>query len=109
MTDFKQQRKAKLIEMLAETPNDVFINFAIAMEEMATENLQLAIIFFQKCIEINPNHIPSRFQLAKIAQSKGDVAQAIALLNEGIELLQKSNDTKTLNEFKSLLDEIEFF
>lgn len=108
MSDLKQNRKAKLIEMLIETPNDVFLNFALAMEEMAEENLQTAVNSFQKCIEINPNHIPARFQLAKIAQATGNHAQAISFLNEGIALLTAGNDRKTLNEFRSFLDEIEF-
>ncbi len=108
MSDLKLIRKAKLIEMLTETPNDVFLNFALAMEELASENLQSAVCSFQKCIEINPNHIPARFQLAKMAQAIGNHSQAISLLNEGIELLTAGNDRKTLNEFRALLDEIEF-
>jgi tetratricopeptide (TPR) repeat protein len=108
MSNFNQNRKAKLIEMLEETPNDDFLNYALAMEELAVENLQSAVSCFQKCIEINPKHIPARFQMAKIEQSNGNHANAITLLNEGIELLSKTKDSKTLNEFRTLLDEIEF-
>ncbi len=108
MSRLNQDRKSKLLGMLAESPDDDFLNFAIAMEELASENLQLAQSFFQKCIEINPMHIPARFQLAKIAYSLQQNDKAIVLLNEGISILKEKKDLKTLNEFRSLLSEIEF-
>jgi hypothetical protein len=108
MSQLNLDRKSKLLGMLAESPDDDFLNFAIAMEELATENLQLAQSFFQKCIEINPMHIPARFQLAKIAYSLQQNDKAIVLLNEGISILKEKKDLKTLNEFRSLLSEIEF-
>jgi tetratricopeptide (TPR) repeat protein len=108
MSQLNQDRKFKLLGMLAESPNDDFLNFAIAMEELALENLQLAQSYFQKCIEINPMHIPARFQLAKIAYSLQQNEKALQLLKDGITILQEKKDLKTLNEFRSLLSEIEF-
>jgi len=42
MNPFNLERKTKLLGMLAENPDDDFLNFAIAMEELASENLQKA-------------------------------------------------------------------
>lgn len=102
------ERKTKLLGMLAENPDDDFLNFAMAMEELASENLTNAQSFFQQCIEINPMHIPARYQLAKINYTLQQNEKAILLLNEGIEILQENKDLKTLNEFRALLAEIEF-
>jgi len=108
MNPFNLERKTKLLGMLAENPDDDFLNFAIAMEELASENLQKAQSFFQKCIEINPMHIPARYQLAKIAYTLHHHEEAMQLLNQGIAILKEKKDLKTLNEFRSLLSEIEF-
>ena len=89
--------------MLMESPEDVFFNYALAMEFKSENNLEQAIFFFKKCIEIQEEHTASMYQLALIFEEKGQTEEVLTFLNKGIEILKSKGDVKTLNEFRSLL------
>jgi tetratricopeptide (TPR) repeat protein len=95
-------RKGKLLEMLLQSPEDVFLNYAIAMEYKSEGNLKESISFFEKCIQIQSNHTPSMYQLALIFEEMGDSEKVLSILNTGIEILKTTKDLKSLNEFLSL-------
>lgn len=95
-------RKEKLFEMLLQSPEDVFLNYAIAMEYKSEANLKESISFFEKCIQIQANHTPSMYQLALIFEEMGESEKVLTILNKGIEILKESKDVKSLNEFLSL-------
>ncbi len=95
-------RKEKLFEMLLQSPEDVFLNYAIAMEYKSESNLTESISFFEKCIQIQANHTPSMYQLALIFEEMDETDKVLTNLNKGIEILKDSKDVKSLNEFLSL-------
>ncbi len=98
------KRKEKILEMLVQSPDDEFLNYALAMEFKSEQNLEQAIVFFEKCIKINSNHTASMYQLALIFEEKGEIDKVLALLEGGINILKTTTDRKTLNEFISLRD-----
>ncbi|MFY8022353.1 MAG: hypothetical protein ACOVP1_14200 [Bacteroidia bacterium] len=97
-----ENRRKKIEQMLLESPEDVFLNYALAMEFKSENNLEQAIIFFKKCIEIHGSHTASMYQLALIFEELGQMKQVLFYLNKGIAILKQTNDRKTLNEFLTL-------
>jgi tetratricopeptide (TPR) repeat protein len=97
-------RKEKLLEMLSQSPEDEFLNYAVAMEFKSELNLTQSILFFENCIKINPNHTAAMYQLALIFEEKGEISKVLEILDRGISILKSTNDRKTLNEFISLRD-----
>lgn len=104
----QEQRLAKLLEMYAQNEQDTFVLFALGMEYGGMGNKELAMGYYQKCIACDKCYVPAYYQLALLLISKGLEDEARACLEEGLLLLKGSKDLKTLNEFRSLLDEINF-
>ncbi|GAB1449287.1 MAG: tetratricopeptide repeat protein [Bacteroidetes bacterium] len=96
-----ENRKQKLMKFLEESPKDVFLWYALAMEELK-ESPQQAKSLLLKCLEIEPSHIPSHYQLALLADQAGEEEEAIAFLDKGLQFLKSSSDEKTKREFLAL-------
>lgn len=89
------------MKFLEESPTDVFLWYALAMEELR-DSPQEAKSLLLKCIDIEPAHIPSYYQLALLADQFGEEDQAIAFLDQGLLILQTTQDEKTKREFLAL-------
>lgn len=106
-------RLIKLLEMLDEQPSDTFLLYAIGMEYAGMNNEVEAENYWRKVLELDKNHIAVHYQLAQLlinasADSASAVTEAIQLLEKGFALAKQKGDNKTMNEFRSALDEFEF-
>lgn len=104
----QNNRLEKLLEMQKENPNDLFFEYAIALEYKAIGRIDDAINQFEKSISLDENHIASYYQLGIIFEQKAETEKALKYLTRGFELAKFKNDLKTANEFRTLIDEIEF-
>jgi len=91
--------------MLNESPDDLFLKYAIAMEYLGSDNKVLAKEKFLEVIKVDPNYTSAYYQLALIAIESKDESEALNYLSVGIKTTQNA---KTRNEFRSLMDEINF-
>jgi tetratricopeptide (TPR) repeat protein len=103
-----QERLAKLLQMFEENKVDTFLTYAIALEYLGDSNTENALIWFNKTLEINPEHIATLYQIAMVYSNLGQTEKACNFLEKGLEILKNSKDTKTKNEFRSLLDELRY-
>lgn len=104
----RAQRLIKLMEMYAENSRDTFVLFALGMEHLGVNNLDQAELFFTKCLEVDEGYIPALYQMAILLNNRGLEEESLRLLDRGLLLLKGGNDQKTLNEFRSLKEEISF-
>ncbi|MBC7382522.1 MAG: tetratricopeptide repeat protein [Bacteroidia bacterium] len=104
----RKQRIEKLLQMIAENEDDTFALYALGMEFEALTQFNLAVIYFNKVLKLEPDKVAVYYRLATIMHATGNDEKAISLLNKGLELLKISSDQKTINEFKSLIDEISY-
>lgn len=92
--------------MYEENKSDVFLNHALGMEYLAMQAFEKAESFFRECIVLEPENTAARYQLAVLLAETKREKEALALAEEAILLLSNSKDLKTLNEFRSLRDEL---
>lgn len=104
----RAQRLIKLIEMNAENPADTFVIFALGMEYLGQGDKEKAQGYFEQCLVQDESHMASLYQLAILLNNKGMEQEALTLLDRGLLLLKGGKDLKTLNEFRSLREEISF-
>ncbi|MBU3661961.1 MAG: tetratricopeptide repeat protein [Bacteroidetes bacterium] len=104
----KEQRLQKLLQMQAENAEDTFVNYAIGLEYLGSADLVAAEAWFKKVLELDPKHIPAKYQLALLLFTYGKAAEASSILEAGLNQLKDSKDLKTRNEFQSLWDEINY-
>jgi tetratricopeptide (TPR) repeat protein len=88
-----------LVELLRKEPNDLFLNYALGLEYVAELSVKEAEAQFRKSLEINPDHIPSYYQLGKLFESQLKNSEALAFFKEGLEKAKQQKNNKAINEF----------
>lgn len=99
----------KRIEMLQkfieDDPADPFNRYALALEYIGHEPVKANDLLL-KLIEENPTYLPAYYQAATLLIELAQPETAVAIINQGIAEAKKQNENKTMNELRSLLDEV---
>jgi Tfp pilus assembly protein PilF len=95
----------KLRQLLDEQPNDLFLQYALAMEYLGMYDLEKAKVLFEKIIATDAKYVAAYYQLGLILKDT-DEAAAITVFEKGLDEALLTGDRKTVNEFRSALDEM---
>lgn len=98
---------AQLERLLASDPRDHFTLYALAQEHARLGQLDRAIEFFDRALEVNPDDGYTYYHKAKTLDAANRRAEAVATLRTGVAAAQRSRDSKALSELHALLDEFE--
>lgn len=101
-------RKDQIIAFLQKTPDDAFLNYALATELIAEGNDADAEKVFQKLVIDQPDYVATYYHLGKLLERKTDVESAMSTYRAGIEIAKKVNDRHALSELQSALLELEY-
>lgn len=101
-------RVAQIKQLLVASPQDVFLNYALAMEHMSAEDETQAIIQLELVKSIQADYLPLYYQLAKCYESVGNTDKAIETYEQGMSVAEAAKDRKTFNELRSALEELTF-
>jgi tetratricopeptide (TPR) repeat protein len=102
----QNNRLIKLQEMLAESPSDIFLNYALAMEYKGLSQFNKTIEQLNKVLLLDENHVATLYQLGVLWSERNENDQAILFLEKGFLIAKQKKDLKTANEFNALIDEI---
>lgn len=102
----QNNRKEKLELMLAEQPNDIFLNYALAIEFKGLGQINNCKLQFEKVLHFDENHVASLYQLGVLYNESNETEAAIKYLERAYLHAKNKNDLKTANECKALIDEI---
>ena len=95
-------------QLLSQNPNDIFLNYALAMEYMSISDWNSAIIQLEWIRNNQSDYLPLYYQLAHVYEEINDTDNAIVIYNEGINIAIKHSNKKTELELKSALEELTF-
>ncbi|MEY4003622.1 MAG: hypothetical protein RIT07_1664 [Bacteroidota bacterium] len=101
-------RIAQLMNFLKESPDDPFLNYALATEYVSAGNDQQAESIFQDLLEKHPDYIATYYHLGKLLERKTDKEGAILIYEKGIEKAKKSGERHSLSELQSALLELQY-
>jgi tetratricopeptide (TPR) repeat protein len=99
-------RLANLYKMLEIQPEDVFLNYALAMELISLNNYEESIHQLEWLQANQSDYLPTYYQLAAIYIETEQVDKAINIYKKGMDLAKVQNETKTFNELKSAYEEL---
>ncbi|MEX2116615.1 MAG: tetratricopeptide repeat protein [Bacteroidota bacterium] len=102
----RNDRIAQLKEFLENDPNDSFTRYALALEYAALGETPVAVSLFLDVLERDPAYVPAYQQLGFQYQKLDRKAEAIQVLQRGIEVAHERNDTHAQREMQDALDEI---
>lgn len=98
----------KIKEMLAENPNDSFLQHAMALEHIKLGNDDEARKLFEAVLANEPGYVGSYYHLAKLLERIGETDSAIKVYEKGMDEAKKAGDNHSLGELKSAFEELTF-
>ena len=90
----------ELKKYLEEDPDDSFTMYALALELVKIESYAEARTVFSGLLEKHPGYLPAYYHFGKLLEKNNNPAEANDMYLKGIDLAQKKNDLKTMNEIK---------
>jgi Flp pilus assembly protein TadD len=97
-------RMEVLKTMLAQNPADAFARYGLAMELVKSGQLENAVAEFNSLLEHNPDYAAAYFHGGQVLEKLGDVEQARALYEKGIQVTGRTGDQHTRSELQAALD-----
>ena len=90
--------------MVAQNPADAFARYGLAMELIKGGDLAGAVTEFRALLEHNPNYAAAYFHGGQALEKLGEVEQARALYEKGVEVTGRTGDGHTRSELQAALD-----
>ena len=100
-------RIEKLQEMLKDSPDDSFLQHALALEYIKTGKETEAETLFNRLLSLEPGYVGSYYPLGKLLERKGEEQAAINVYEKGMEKALKANDRHSYNELQMAKEELE--
>ncbi|MFO0948235.1 MAG: tetratricopeptide repeat protein [Planctomycetota bacterium] len=99
----KPDRKAQIESLLAQSPNDTFLLYGLAMEYLKEGNAAEGIARLKHVADVNPNYPAAYFQLGQILSQQGETDEARDWLTRGVTVAQKIGDHHAAGEMEQFL------
>ena len=96
-------RLEQLRAMLQDDPDDLFLNFGLAMELLKEGQVEEALAGFDRALQIDPGHAPAHQQKARALMQVGRKEQAVEALQAGIRAAQRSGDRHAVDDMQKTL------
>lgn len=96
-------RKEQILNMLVSEPNDVFLNYALAMEFVSTNELKEADEQLKKVLSIKADYLPCFYQLGQLNEKLGNNDIALTFYKQGVDLAKSQNNNKALGELNEAI------
>lgn len=99
-------RRDKIEQMLLKEPDDVFLNFSLAMELAKAGGTEPALQRFDRVIELNGNYTAAYYHKGNALIGLGRSDDARQVLSAGVDACSRTGDTHALSEMTDLLNSI---
>jgi Tfp pilus assembly protein PilF len=96
-----------LIEYLRTTPNDSFLQHALALEYIKANQDADAKKLFENILAAEPTYVGSYYHLAKLLERENDIAAAIEVYKNGMLHAKATKDNHSYNELSMALEDLE--
>jgi len=92
--------------MLADSPDDAFLRYGLAMEYVGQGEDAIAVEQFRALIALEP-YVPAFLQVGQVLAKLGKAGEAMAILRQGMTAAQKAGDMHAHGEMQGLLESLE--
>ena len=99
-------KREKIESMLQDSPDDVFLNYAFAMELAKESNIEEARAAFDKVRKLDPNYVPAYFQEGQMLAQEDEIDAARSILEAGIKVARSVGDDHALGEMTEYLESL---
>lgn len=99
-------RIIKIKTFLAQSPNDLFLNHALALEYIKLGDENQARLLFEKNKESDSSYIATYYHLGKLLERTGHVDEAIKIYETGMAVAKAANDNHAYNELQGAYEDL---
>ncbi len=96
--------REQIEKLLAAEPDDLFLNFALAMELAKGDTKAPALQRFRRVIELDADYSPAYYQQGRLLLTLDRPDEARAVLTAGVEAARRSDDQHAAAEMNELLE-----
>ena len=97
----------QLKEFLKATPNDSFLQHALALEYIKIGDEHTAKLLFENILYNESGYVGSYYHLAKLLERINDNQAAIAVYQTGMKEAKLAKDNHSYNELQAALEDLE--
>src|ERR1700712_323741 len=101
-------RIASIKNFLKETPEDNFLQHALALEYIKMGDDKEARMLFETILTRDAGYIGSYYHLGKLLERVGDADGAIAVYEQGMVNAKKAGDNHSYNELQAAYEDLTF-
>lgn len=94
------ERLQQLISFLEENPNDPFLKYALATENLKTGNKEEALSRFEQLIQEHPDYVGTYYHLGKLLESLNRPDDAKKIYEQGMEVARMKRNQHALSELQ---------
>lgn len=99
-------RIEQIKQFLLNSPNDAFLNYALAIEYISIGNDEDAQKIFEDLINTQADYYATYYHLAKLYERRGERLKAEKMYKRGMEICTSLNERHAYNELRTALDEL---
>jgi len=92
---------------LKATPNDSFLQHALALEFIKARDEQAAKLLFENILANEPSYVGSYYHLGKLLERINDNQAAITVYQTGMKEAKLAKDNHSYNELQAALEDLE--
>lgn len=92
-----------LLGMLAQEPEDEFLNYALGLEYANNKSFDLAEVQFQKVLKNNAAYIAAYYQLGQLYVAKNNRESALKIFQQGLQVAKNQKNNKAMNEISEAI------
>lgn len=92
--------------MLEADPDDIFLNYALAMALISEGDQRPGIERLGRVIELDPNYVAAYFQQGQALARDGEIEAARDIVSRGIQTAQRVGDTHAAGEMAGFLESL---
>ena len=99
-------RIEKLQQFLKTSPNDCFLNHALALEYVKVGNEVSAQQHFMLHLNQDPNYVATYYHLGKLLERIGQLTEAITIYEQGMSIAKTVKDMHSYNELQAAHEDL---
>lgn len=99
-------RIEKLKSFLAQSPDDCFLNHALALEYVKLNDDTAAQKLFEKNRAYDAGYVATYYHLGKLLERMGKTGEATLVYEKGMEMAKKANDGHSYNELQAAYEDL---
>ncbi|HVV98723.1 MAG TPA: tetratricopeptide repeat protein [Planctomycetaceae bacterium] len=96
-------RRTRLEEMLRADPNDTFLHYALALEDLSEGNPGAARQRLEDVLQRDSKYVAAYFQLGQLLAEAGEANEARSVIERGIAAARDTGDAHAESEMTGFL------